>query len=314
MKVAVVCPGLKHYYFESVKDTDADVVVLEEPFVSENNIILKTIERFLKKTGSWRLYKRSIIEWKKYCAECSDVIIFDQAFSVSLVKALHDIKSNLRIHIYLWNPIFMDQTILKALNQVKDLVDIYSFDKNDCARYGFIFSPMVYDLQSKTNMSQDDKEPYYDVVFVGYIKNRGDYLSSIYRTLCKQGLNLYFYVLNNIDTKDEMPFVLHSKYLDYASYQNYVRNTKAILDITQEGQVGLTIRTLETIAYGKKLITNNTDIINYDFYDRNNIFVLGVDSIDGIKEFLYSPYTEIGWDVLKRYNFCDWAKSFRAYR
>ena len=87
-------------------------------------------------------------------------------------------------------------------------------------------------------------------------------------------------------------------------------SSKAVLDIVQDGQVGLTIRTMETICYRKKLITNNTDVINYDFYNPDNIFVIGKDDINDLNEFINRPFIDIPDEILIRYNFCDWVKSF----
>ena len=312
MNVMVVCPGLRYYFFNDVKDKNSEVFVLEEPFVSEKNIFFKCTERLSKKLGFWRLYKKFINNWKKIVTQCSDVIIFDSAFSISLVKSLMFFNPNISIHVYLWNPVFLTPNILKKLKKVNSLIKIYSFDKNDCKRYNFSFSPMIYFFQREYLNFPLDNNFEYDIVFIGYIKNRGSYLSNLYNLLSEYRLNLFFYVVNNTHTKEKTPFVLQDKCVDYNSYKNYIQKTKAILDITQEGQIGLTIRTLESVYYGKKLITNNFDIKNYDFYNSNNIFVLGVDDINNLKEFIDTPYVQISWDIVKQYNFYDWAIGFKT--
>ena len=60
----------------------------------------------------------------------------------------------------------------------------------------------------------------------------------------------------------------------------------------------------------KKLITNNKDIINYDFYNSNNIFVLGEDNLDNIKEFIEKEYVEIDEKIINYYDFYEWLKRF----
>ena len=48
-------------------------------------------------------------------------------------------------------------------------------------------------------------------------------------------------------------------------------DSRCILDAPQAGQVGLTIRTIECLGAKRKLVTTNSDIKNYDFYNENNI-------------------------------------------
>ncbi|MEK5777604.1 lipopolysaccharide biosynthesis protein, partial [Acinetobacter nosocomialis] len=52
-----------------------------------------------------------------------------------------------------------------------------------------------------------------------------------------------------------------------------------ILDISHPGQSGLTMRTFEAIGAGKKLITTNTNIKEYPFYNANNIFIISRDEL-----------------------------------
>ena len=52
-----------------------------------------------------------------------------------------------------------------------------------------------------------------------------------------------------------------------------ISKSKAILDINHPSQVGLTMRTFETLGANKKLITTNENIKIYDFFDKENIDV-----------------------------------------
>ena len=70
-------------------------------------------------------------------------------------------------------------------------------------------------------------------------------------------------------------------------------SAKCILDSAQAGQSGLTIRVFETLGAKKMLITTNKDIVNYDFYHPNNIFILGKDIMDELRSFLDAPYVEV---------------------
>jgi hypothetical protein len=59
-----------------------------------------------------------------------------------------------------------------------------------------------------------------------------------------------------------------------AEIVDVVRSSRAVLDIQHFKQTGLTMRTLETLGAGKKLITTNPDVKEYDFYDRGRVMVI----------------------------------------
>ena len=71
------------------------------------------------------------------------------------------------------------------------------------------------------------------------------------------------------------------------------------------GQIGLTIRVFEALGAEKKLITTNTDIVNYDFYCEENIYVY-----DGMFDleapFFKMPYKKIEQDIYEKYSLRNW--------
>ena len=89
-----------------------------------------------------------------------------------------------------------------------------------------------------------------------------------------------------------------------------INESKAILDIVQENQTGITIRPLEALFFHKKLITNNKNIVSYKFYCQNNIFIIGKDDINTLKEFMELPWLEIDKEVSDFYTFPKWIERF----
>ncbi|MGE4514729.1 MAG: hypothetical protein AB7E26_13095, partial [Chryseobacterium sp.] len=63
-------------------------------------------------------------------------------------------------------------------------------------------------------------------------------------------------------------------------------------------QNGLTIRTFEVLASGKKLITTNSDITNYPFYSPENILVIDRENIQMNPEFFKIDFKKLNQDVL----------------
>ena len=100
--------------------------------------------------------------------------------------------------------------------------------------------------------------------------------------------------------------------MDYYEIIKLVGESKAILDLNNGNQVGLTLRPLEALFFKKKLITNNINIINYDFYSPDNIFILGVDDISNLTIFLNKKYKEIDKKIIEKYDFSNWLKRLIA--
>ncbi|MEI7386306.1 hypothetical protein WCU57_19410, partial [Pectobacterium versatile] len=67
------------------------------------------------------------------------------------------------------------------------------------------------------------------------------------------------------------------------------------------GQDGPTLRTIEALAFNKKIITNNTKILNYEFYSPDRFFILGHDSFDNMLVFLKRDTSPIADEIIEKY-------------
>ena len=74
---------------------------------------------------------------------------------------------------------------------------------------------------------------------------------------------------------------------------NYLGKSRAILHLAEGAQHGITIRIQESLIHKIKLITDDRSIEKYDFYNPNNIFILGKDDLTGLRSFLDTPYKPI---------------------
>ena len=88
----------------------------------------------------------------------------------------------------------------------------------------------------------------------------------------------------------------YSKTYQYKDIAQYCSESRAILDIAHPLQTGLTMRTIEVLfGIGRKLITTNKDIINYDFYNENNILIINRENLEIPKSFFekeFIPYSK----------------------
>ena len=87
---------------------------------------------------------------------------------------------------------------------------------------------------------------------------------------------------------------------------NVIKKTRTIIDIQHPKQSGLTMRTLEIVGMKKKIITTNSDIVNYDFYNENNIAIIDRKSPLIDKNFINSPYVELDLAIYEYYSIKKW--------
>lgn len=74
--------------------------------------------------------------------------------------------------------------------------------------------------------------------------------------------------------------------------------------------MGLTLRPMEALFFGRKLITTNKDIKNYDFYCPENIFILDEQPDEDIRAFLNAPMKKIPFDIVSGYTAERWLNGF----
>lgn len=237
--------------------------------------------------------------WKKHINNYDIVIIRASILTPPIVKYINNANSSIRVIVWFSNPVSQNYRVEPYKNLKCEL---WSFDKDNCIKYNLKYNTQFY--FSSIKLPKNDI--LYDVFFVGANKGRLNKLLEIENNLKTKGLRTYFHITA---TKLERN-PIYKKRIPYKSILDYISKSNVILDINQENQSGLTLRPLEALFFSKKLITNNKNIIHYDFYNKNNIFILGLDDPDEIIDFIKSPYKKINEEIVQRYDFNNWIKRF----
>ena len=247
----------------------------------------KPLFKLLKKV------KISILgKWKNEINKYDKFIIFESLYNEKVAKKIKRTKKENKVIVYFWN--YIDDNNKYILND-KNIDEFWTFDKNDAKKYNMKYNPQFY----TKNVKIQDEQNKYDVLFLGRSKTRKKDIVDLEKKLKEEGIQTNFKIIEN--EKD---------YVSYDEYLKRIAESKCILDYNQEGQVGLSLRPMEALFLERKLITNNTDIKNYDFYNHDNIFILGEDNINEIKEFINKPYKKIDQDIIDYYDFDQWLNRF----
>ena len=78
------------------------------------------------------------------------------------------------------------------------------------------------------------------------------------------------------------------------------------MDYTHPGQTGFTMRTIEALGNGCKLITNNPLVKDADFYDPNNILVYEGTDVEIPEWFVQTPYRKPDDAIYRKYSLTQW--------
>lgn len=234
-------------------------------------------------------------------------------------KILKEIKRNFKDSImclYLWDSM---NNIKGIKNKIKYFDRVFSFDTQDVMENSVIkFRPLFYidELKNK-NIKNNLFE--YDICFFGTIhSNRYDIIKKIIKISEKQKIKFYkfcylqskfiyyFYKLFKKEfrgtTKEEFDFNKMSS----REIFNIVNKSRIILDIQHPKQKGLTMRTIEMIGMNKKIITTNSEIKKYDFYNENNICIIDLKNIVIPSEFIKKEYIMLSEELYYKYSLESW--------
>lgn len=223
-------------------------------------------------------------------------------------------NKNAKTVLYLWDSI-------KRMPNYKNIqgffMSIYSFDRVDCINNKKIkFKPLFYRSEYKINNKQNNF--IYDLFFIGWAhSDRAILLKEIDLKLQSQDLKSKFlifvgkaayYISKPIRAIRTMTI---QKPISTKDIAQYCSESRAILDIAHPLQTGLTMRTIEVLfGIGRKLITTNKDIINYDFYNKNNILIINRDNLDIPKDFFKSNFIIYPDDLRDSFFIENWVKDF----
>jgi hypothetical protein len=149
----------------------------------------------------------------------------------------------------------------------RELFDLrMSYDKKEAEQYDMIY---FSEFESAIDIQPSAEDPACDVFFAGKAKDRLDKLMAVYRKLTAAGLTCHYYLTGVPENKRiSLPGVEYAdKSMSYRQMLQRSVEARCLLEINQGGAVGYTSRFLESVIYGKRLLTNNVTVADTKFYD-----------------------------------------------
>lgn len=240
------------------------------------------------------------------------------SFSESMINEIKLCQKDAKFVLYQWD----SQTNFPYIKQVQKYFDkCYSFDRRDIEETPSLkFLPLFYSRKYEEIGKRNNTNFKYDFCFVGtahpkkykFIKMMSEQLKSVYPNqfiyFFFPSPIVYFYrkIMNN-ELRKAKYNEFHYVPLKGKDMNDVYETSRCVLDSAQDGQLGLTIRVLEALGAKKKLITINEDVINYDFYKPENIYVYE-GKIDLENVFFTHEYKEVSKEVYEKYSLRSWLK------
>jgi hypothetical protein len=283
-----------------------------------NNFISKVFIRFNKNLISNKIakYYDGILRLLKLSNAQFDFIFFlnPEAISVESLKKLKNEFSHAVFILYMWDSF---QNRKNTAEFLPFFDGKFTFDPKDAEVFNLQLRPLFYiDLY----VAKPAVETKYDLLFVGTAHtDRYNLVNRIVKPLSEKfRLQLYFFLgskylfwakkIFDSDFKNVRYNDIVFDSLTHQSNSELIHSSKVILDVNHPQQIGLTMRTFETMGAKKKLITTNADVVNYDFYNKNNILI--IDRLNPVIEesFFSTPFAGVDETLLYKYSIEGWIK------
>lgn len=138
------------------------------------------------------------------------------------------------------------------------------FDKRDAQEYNLKYLPMTFEYSSVKLYDETS-----DFFFAGgenQLKGRLEKVLELYRILVGLGYHCDFWLSDVPQELQDISSGIHYDFLPFPEMLSHLESTKCVVEIVQEGMSSSTIRYVESVLYGKHLLTNAETIKDDEIY------------------------------------------------
>jgi len=307
LRITVISPFSFGYIDALVKKLDeypeADTLYIEtNNFKYCYNSFYDRLNNFYLKNVLNRNLKDEFVS-KEIKKECKKYPTQDIILVIRPDKLETDMLDWLKSHTNKLISFYFDgnTSIPEQINLIPFFDKVYSYEKMDVEKYGldFITNFIPCDIKLKKsgnglfNISSYDKR-----FFI---------LEKIAKQLKELNFPFHIIVRKEKPVHSEL-FHIVEDYISLKEVIKFIEKSSVLLDIHKENQQGLSFRVFEALGYEKKLITTNKDIVNYDFYNPQNILVIDGEQPVITKDFLETAYVQVSKEIKKKYTREFWIK------
>ncbi|CAH1597012.1 Glycosyltransferase [Vibrio owensii] len=310
-KVLLICPkffGYEEKLFDAINRLGFYVDYLDER--PSNKVVFKAILRLGIRAISDLINESYYNDFCKRNVKKYDYVLYFNIESINkeILISLRNSFPKAKHILYMWDSVKNKPNYL----ELTSLFDrCYTFDPKDAENNAELnYKPLFSCMKPQSRQKKT-----FDYSFVGTVHgSRLPILLKLDSMIRERELTsyLYFYYPSRtlwmlrciFDKRLKLSYFnkVNFKPLEYKKVESVVRQSKFVIDVPNSDQVGMTMRNVEVVCAGTKILTTNKTAINTEFYQdgmimffcENNI-VLPYNGVYNNSEVNYSNYYIDNW-------------------
>jgi hypothetical protein len=300
----VLFVGLDYHNYTSaiISEMEAQGCIVTFVDIQPRNFLFKVFRTLMRSKYEAFLRRHheravSIAEKTRY-----DHVVFLQShqFEISLLARLRNCQYSVPFVLYNWDSLSTHNYI----DHVKYFDYVFTFDVVDAIDNGFVYLPL-FGTRYMQAMQRDSALPR-TVFFVGNIVNPKRFEAiRAFSQYCKNNriefkafMKITPVVYIRMLCSGLIPRGVSFKSIRSAYYRKLVESSVAVFDFANHQQSGHTMRTIENLVCGKKIITNNCVVVREPFFSKDRFHVYDGLDFSGVSNFIDSPII----DANERFN------------
>ena len=255
--------------------------------------------------------------YQQIIQETSDIsydyvlVVKGEAVNEEVICLLREAHPEAKFVLYLWDSVANIPDCEKKIG----LYDrVLTFDPQDAEQYGLIHRPLFFGKEYESTPTENQQFEY-DFSFIGTAHTcRPRIVGELGKNRQEQGRKYFaflylphplVFMYNKVLNRDYAPVRkadISFSPMNAAEIKDVYNRSKCILDVEHQKQRGLTMRTIELVGMQKKIITTNTMVKKYDFYNPANICVIDRQNPVVEESFWDREYEPVPQEILDRYS------------
>lgn len=256
-----------------------------------------------------RDHHAALLDRAQLIGPLDDVVIIKGAtLNEAFLTSLRATQPTARLIAYHWD----SMARFPDLIQRQALFDrVLTFDHADAATHpSFRLRPLFF--RPELRAARPAGNPI-DLCFVGWLHHdRLAQIEAIRDQAKTLGLSSVFYLSTGLKTWAQLQFSgrgrdVHTRPIAFADYVHATARARAVVDLPHPLQTGLTMRAVEAIGAGKKLLTTARDIGAYADFTEDTVQILDPDRPIIDPSFIDAPIIPAPEHGIERYSLRAWA-------
>jgi hypothetical protein len=273
-------------------------------------IALRILPNLTKRASA--KYYEDLLDNLELSAITDVLIVKGEGLSRAVIATIRDRLPNATMGLYLWDGI---ENVPGVLNSVGLFDAVSTFDPEDAAEQGWHFRPLF--ARNAAVCPQPPVPTRFDWCFIGTLhSDRHRVITALLqRTIEGKSFvfgylpgNLVFALRHLTDWRlwRAPKGSLSTTPMSAVDIAAVVGQSRAVLDVEHPRQRGLTMRTIETLLAGKKLLTTNRLIMKSDLFDPSRVEVIDRRKPAITAAFLGQPFKPVPHEVAVGYSCVAW--------